>query len=54
MATHSNYIYELTMKLVQLYPDANQNEIMEIFQRAFIERLSKMILDHSTNAHEHD
>ena len=31
MATHSMYIYELTMKLVQLYPEESQKEIMEIF-----------------------
>ena len=54
MSTHSPYIYELTMKLVQLYPAISQAEIMELFQQGFIDRFHKMILDHSTNAHEHD
>jgi len=54
MATHSHYIYELTCKLVQLYPEASQHEIMELFQEAFKERFCKLILDHSTNANEND
>lgn len=54
MATHSPYIYEITMKLVQLYPEESQREVMEMFQGAFVERFSKLILDYSTNANEHD
>lgn len=54
MATHSSYIYELTLKLVQLYPDESQREIMELFQQAFVDRFSKLIIDFSTNAHEND
>ena len=54
MPTHSGYIYELTLKLVQMYPEESQAKIMEIFQTAFKERFSKMILDYSTNANEHD
>ena len=54
MGTHSPYIYELSMKLVQLYPEASQRHIMELFQTAFIERFKSMILDFSTNAAEDD
>ena len=54
MGTHSPYIYELTMKLVQLYPEESQREIMELFQKAFIDRFKMLILDYSTNAHQND
>lgn len=54
MSTHSLYIFEMAMKLVALYPQESQAEIMQIFQNAFIDRFSKMILDYSTNANEND
>ena len=54
MATHSLYIYELAIKLVQLSPEQNQAEIIAIFQKAFIERFSKLIVDYSTNVNEND
>ena len=31
MPSHSAYIYELMMKLVQMYPESSQVEIIEIF-----------------------
>ena len=54
MSAHCPYIYEVAFKLVELFPEENMGATMEIFQAAFIQRFSKIILDYSTNARESD
>ena len=54
MAKYSLYIYEVTLKLVELFPVENVADIMEIFIKAYIRRFNEIILDHSTNARESD
>ena len=54
MAKYSMYIYEVTLKLVELFPVENVADIMDIFIKAYIRRFNEIILDHSTNARESD
>ena len=54
MAKYSMYIYEVTLKLVELFPVENVADIMDIFLKAYIKRFNEIILDHSTNARESD
>ena len=54
MSSHCPYIYEVAFKLVELFPEENMGAIMEIFQAAFVQRFSRIILDYSTNARESD
>jgi len=50
MRNHSLYIYEVVLKLIELYPNERIEDIMTVFIEAFIDRFSKITLDHSTNA----
>ena len=54
MGKYSMYIYEVTLKLVELFPVENVADIMDIFLKAYIKRFNEIILDHSTNARESD
>ena len=52
MPNHSSYIYEVVLKLIELYPEEKVEDIMTIFINSFIERFDKIILDHCSDARE--
>ena len=52
LPNHSIYIFEVILKLIELYPEVKVGDIMTVFINAFIDRFDKIILDHCSDARE--
>ena len=47
---HTNYMYEVVLKLIELYPDEKIDDILAVFIDALRDRFDKIIIDHSQDA----
>ena len=47
MGNHTNYIFEVVLKLIELYPDEKIDDILAVFIQGLCYRFDKIILDHS-------
>ena len=49
MHLQSPYVYEIVLKLCELYPDDTAVETLDTYIEAFIDRFKKITLDYSQN-----